>query len=245
MVNGLYTSAASMMHLQKKQDIASNNMANVNTTGFKISTLLTKTAIAHGRNDELKLHQDEDQNLDEVRINFSQGPLIQTDNDLDIAISGDAFFAIRTEDGLRYTRNGTFMLNNYEEMVNLHGDPVLKESTDSVHLAGDKLTVISDGSLFVDGNKVGTIGLYEFENINLLIPRGNGLYENIDPQNNEPVQSQTAVVRQGFLEGSNVDLVGTMVTMISQYRNYEASQKTMHAVDETIDKAVNQIGVVT
>ncbi len=246
MVNGLYTAAASMINLQKKQDIASHNLSNMNTTGFKLSKLITKTEVTIKRNDEAKLHQDEEQSLNEVVRDFSGGALVQTDNDLDLALSDSGFFKIMTPDGVRYTRNGAFSLNSLGELVTLNGHPVLQDNDDTVHLENnEKLTVASDGGLFVQGAKIGQIGVVNFETNKPLLSEGKGYYNNTDPVNNPARVTHEASLKQGYLEGSNVDVIRTMVEMISQFRNYEASQKTMHAIDETVQKAVNEIGRVS
>ncbi len=244
MVNGLYTSSASMMHLQKKQDINSNNLANANSTGFKLSKLITKTEIDIGRNAEQLLHQDEDQNLDEVMVNFDQGPLVQTDNPMDIALSGDGFFAVQVGEDVRYTRNGSFKVNPEGELVTLSGNHVLLDNGDIIRIEGGKLTVASDGGVFVDGDKIGDISLVNFSAKEFLIPQGGALYENVNPAINRGAQSASTIVRQGYLEGSNVNSVSSMVDMISHFRNYEASQKALHAIDETLQKAVNEVGKV-
>ncbi|MBF0430479.1 MAG: flagellar basal-body rod protein FlgF [Fibrobacteria bacterium] len=244
MVNGLYTSAVSMMHLQKKQDVISNNLANANTTGFKKSMLLTNAKVDIKRNDEQKLHQDEDQNLDEVYTDFSQGPLVQTDNGLDIAISGDALFSVETEDGTRYTRNGSFSLNAMGELVTLSGDPVLNTNGGRILLNGQDFSVLGDGGLFVKGTKIGQLGMFEFENKNMLLARGKGYFENLDEENNSAESSKNSTLKQGFLETSNVNTVESMVQMIIAHRNYEASQKALMSSDDTLKKAVNEVGRV-
>ena len=242
MVNGLYTAAESMMLLQKKQDVASHNLSNLNTTGFKRSLLLTMTEVTHRRNDESKLHQDEDQNMHEVFTAFEPGALVQTDNPLDFALSEKGFFTIRTPEGVRYTRNGSFTTNEEGELVTLKGHHVLQDNEDIIHInPEEKLTIASDGGMFVNGIKRGQLGIVEFANPHALLATGGNLFENPDPTVNPPTPSLEYQVRQGFLEGSNVDMIRTMVEMIAQFRNYEASQKTMHAIDDTISKAVNEV----
>lgn len=244
MVNGLYTAAAGMMHLQKKQDVESNNLANANSTGFKLARLMTKTSISIQRNEEGKLHQDEDQNLDEVRIAFEQGPMVQTDNDLDIAIMGEGFFALDTENGYRYTRKGSLALNALGELVTLSGDPVLSDNGDRIIVEQGKFTVMEDGGIFIDGEKRSQIGIFKFKEGKLLIPGGGGCYKNLDNNANPAQPVENPKIQQGYLEGSNVNIIDSMVRIIAQFRNYEASQKSLHAIDDTLKKAVTEVGRV-
>lgn len=244
MVNGLYTAAAGMMHLQKKQDVESNNLANANSTGFKLARLMTKTSISIQRNEEGKYHQDEDQNLDEVKIAFVQGPMVQTDNDMDIAIAGEGFFALETDNGYRYTRQGSLALNALGELVTLTGDPVLSDSGDRILIEQGKFTVMEDGGIFINGEKRTNIGIFQFKEGNLLIPRGSGHFENLDERKNSAEPVENPKVQQGYLEGSNVSVIDSMVRIITQFRNYEASQKSLHAIDDTLKKAVTEVGRV-
>jgi len=145
MVNGLYTSAGSMMHLLKKQEVTSNNLANINTTGFKMAKLLTRTSVKIDRNDEAKLHQDEDQKLNEVNTSFAPGPLVQTGNNLDMAITSDGFFqighiffpttvvAISIHQEKELSREFLRMTMNHYQVIE---DPLI---TDYVNTIGQKL----------------------------------------------------------------------------------------------------------
>jgi len=233
-----------MMHLQKKQDVISNNLANGNTTGFKMAHLLSQTEITIGRNAEYLLHQDEEQNLDEVYISHEKGPIVQTDNPLDFAIQNEGFFTIQTDEGIRYTRNGSFSLDSEGMLVTLNGDYVLMDNGDKIDPNVDKLTIMNDGGIFLQGTKIGNLGIVEFEKKEFLIPRGANLFENINEIENQPQEVEGLQVKKGFLEGSNVNTVAQMVEMISKFRNYEASQKTLHAIDDTLSKAVNEVGKV-
>lgn len=243
MINGLYTASRSMSLNQRKQDTITQNLANSNTHGFKAARLLTRTEVAVSRNAEKLLHQDENQEMDEVKISFSQGPLVQTENAFDLALAGEGFFAVGTPDGPRYTRNGSMALNSEGELVTLSGYKVLDENDAPITLPGGKLSVGQDGGIFLDGKKVAALGMHAFAEPERLLNRGDSLFHNPDPDEN-PRTRAAAEVRQGFLEGSNVDTVSMMVQMIAQYRNYEADQKAIHAMDETLGKAVNEVGRV-
>jgi len=96
----------------------------------------------------------------------------------------------------------------------------------------------------VDGKRVGKLGIVDFADTKKLRYGQDGCFGNPDPQGNPPVASANSGIKSGFLEGSNADPINTMVNMIADYRNYEAAQKVVHAVDETLGKAVNEVGRV-
>ncbi len=244
MVNGLYTASRAMSNILAKQDINAQNLANTNTNGFKLARLVNTSQVTVGRNDEGKLSQREYQQLSEVATSFTQGPMVRTGNNFDLALSNSGFFKIESDDGIRYTRNGTFSMNGYGDLVTLSGKQVLDQDGGPINLKGEQVQFMEDGGIFVDGKKTATLGVVDFPNVKKLQYGADGLFNNPDPDGN-PVKPADAIsVRQGFLEGSNVDPVSTMVTMMAEYRNYEADQRALKAVDETLAKAVNDVGRV-
>jgi flagellar basal-body rod protein FlgG len=247
MVNGLHTASRSMLNIMAKQDLHAQNLANSTTTGFKLSRLVNRTEVAIGRDDKQQLHQDEDQVVADRVQSFQQGPMLKTGNSLDFALTTPGFFAVEGgEDGLpRYTRNGTFAVNTSGELVTLTGKRVLDDAGSPIQLSGEgAVQLMEDGGLFKDGKRVARLGVTAFERENRLVPGGDGLYSNPDPALNPPRAAETVGVRQGFLEGSNVDPIATMVHMMSEFRNYEANQKVVQAIDSTLGKAVNEVGRV-
>lgn len=247
MVNGLYTASRSMVNIMAKQDIHAQNLANSTTTGFKLSRLVNKTEITIGRNDKQQLHQDENQVVADRVLSFLQGPMLKTNNPLDFAMTAKGFFTIEAgEDGLpRYTRNGSFAMNTYGELVTLTGKRVLDDNGLPIQLAGEgAIQIMEDGSLFKEGKRVANLGVADFEHENRLVPGADGLYTNPDPSVNPPRGPEKVGIRQGFVEGSNVDPIATMVNMISEFRNYEANSRIIQAIDSTLGKAVNEVGRV-
>ncbi len=242
MVNGLYTASRSMMNIMNKQDVNAQNLANANTTGFKITELATRSVVTIDKNDEQKLHQAEKQNLDEVYTHFTQGPLVQTGNHLDLAITGSGFFHVETPEGIGYSRNGSLSLNAEGDLVTLTGKKVLDDNDNPIHIEGQNAQFQSDGGVFVDGIKIAKLALSEFPNPKKLLASGDGIFRNMQAKENIPDPATHSEIKQGFLEGSNVDVVSTMVKMISQSKNYEANQRVIHAIDETLTKAVNDVG---
>lgn len=244
MVNGLYTASRGMMNILEKQDINAQNLANANTTGFKLARLVNKAEVIVGRNDEGKLHQSEKQTLNGLQTSFEQGPLVKTGNNLDLALAVPGFLMVETEKGTRYTRGGSLSMNASGELVTLSGRRVLDENGSPIVIDGGNVQVQDDGSIFVDGKKSVRLGVVDFQDPQKLLYGDQGLFHNPDPQGNPPVTPPAIAIKQGFLEGSNVDSVSTMITLIAEYRNYESDQRAVRAIDETLGKAVNEVGRV-
>jgi len=244
MVNGLYTASRGMINILARQDLTANNLANANTTGFKISQLATRVEVIHTRNDEKKLHQAENQTLNEVYTRHAQGPLIETGHKLDLALSGPGFFSVETPDGQAFTRNGTFSLNTDKQLITIDGRRVLDDGGLPIAIEGDSVQIQTDGGVFVDGHKQAKLGLKEFADVRKLIANGDGLWSNTDKLNVARPAGDATEIRQGFLEASNVDTVGSMVAMIAYNRNYESDQKVLQAIDSTLGRAVNDVGKV-
>lgn len=243
MVNGLYTSSASMQILQSKLDATSHNLANANTTGFKKSMLVSKTNVTIGTNDELKLHQNELQKLVEDYVSQEQGPLITTDDPFDIAIQGQGFFEIETPNGKQYSRNGSFTVNTAGELVNLNGHKVLDDSGSSIGVNGENFQVSNDGVVSVDGNRMGKLSLIQPNDLQDFKRIGASLFALKDGKD-APTEQSASRLSQGMLEGSNVNVVDSMVKMILIQKQYDSSAKAVSSIDETLNKAVNEIGRV-
>ncbi|MDR0517488.1 MAG: flagellar hook-basal body protein [Fibromonadaceae bacterium] len=244
MVNGLYTARDGMMLLQGMQDNTANNLSNANTTGFKKSLMASIAQIDIKRNDELKLHQDEEHQMSENYIDYSQGSLMVTENPFDLALETQGFFEIETENGVRYTRNGSFTLNAMGDLVTLQGNRVL--STEGTRINMDEsndFSVSASGKVYAGGKEIAKISIVDFENKRDTLGReGYNLFYSKTGTLPNPVAYAT--VKQGFLESSNVSVVDSMVEMIRFQRNYEANQKSVQSEDETLQKAVNDIGKV-
>lgn len=243
MVNGLFTSSRSMQILQSKLDNSSHNLANANTNGFKKSLLATHTRVDIEHNDEFKLHQDEHQKMSVNYVNYEQGALISTDDPFDLAIEGDGFFELETPNGKRYSRNGAFTVNTQGELVNLNGYPVLDDTGAKISVNGGQFAVSADGVVTVDGDRQGKISLIVPENMQDFERIGSTFFElkeGIKP----PDEQGKGRLSQGMLEGSNVNVVDSMVQMITIQAQYDSNSKAMQSLDETLTKAVNEVGRV-
>lgn len=254
MIRGLYTAATGMNVQTKKLDVISNDLANVNTTGYKKDTTViaafpqvlasrlndTQNHIANnGPIGQMSLGA----RVDEVYTNFVQGSLIKTDGMLDLAIQGQGFFAVQTPNAVFYTRDGNFSLDLTGQVVTKEGYPVLSAEGLPITLgedflaSGNNITVKENGQIYRDEELIDTIALIQFEDTKALTKASDNLYQSDAP--GVPFEGNLI---QGFLEAANVNPVVAMVDMITVSRAYEANQKVIQTHDSLLNKTVNEIG---
>jgi len=245
MIRGIYTAASGMVAESTRTDVISNNLANANTAGFKKDVAVEKdfasvliTRINDGANAPVIGSLGRGVMVDEVATEHSTGLMRNTGNSFDMAIEGQGFFTVETPQGVRYTRNGTFAKNIQGEVITNEGYRVLGENG-PISIQGTKMTVSDDGNIFVDDQPVGKFRIMEFDNKKALVKEGGSLYS-LSP--GQTGKAGTAGVRQGFLEMSNVNVVGEMVNLIANYRAYEINGKVVQSHDQLIGKAVNDVG---
>jgi flagellar basal-body rod protein FlgG len=244
MIRGLYTAASGMMSSMRENNVISNNLANVNTTGFKKQTAINKSfpeAVLRridSTSEEIGT-MGSGTAIDEVSVDHSAGNFKETSNPLDLAIKGDGFFVVQTPQGERYTRNGNFTLNNQNQVVTQQGYPVRSENGLLEVPQGGKIN-IDNNQVMVDGQQVGQLRIRGFANKNGLVKEGENLFRRTPEAGNQ--FNTTGVVHQGFLEGANVNPVEEMTNMIQNSRAYQLDQKIVKMNDETLNKAVNQVG---
>ncbi|MFW6306725.1 MAG: flagellar basal-body rod protein FlgF [Bacillota bacterium] len=245
MIKGLFTAASGMTAKQRQLDVVSNNLANVNNTGFKKDGNIQKSF------KEVLLNRIEGSKnpvplgevgggvmTEETFTNFTQGGVRQTGNQLDIAIEGSGFFVVDTPQGLRYTRDGNFTLNEDGQIVTQQGYPVMGERGPLQTIAGQSINIDGDGQLYLGDIRGDQIRVANFENNQALEKTGDNLYmTEADPQEADGDYQ----LRQGYLENSNVNIVEEMANMIQVTRHYEANQKVITSIDSTLNKAVNEV----
>ena len=254
MVRGLYTSGWSMLALNKKMDVLTNNLANVNTSGYKKDTVVLEgfprllAERLHDNTDgiaggvpvgELSFSND----VGEVHTYFNQGTLLKTNNSLDISIKdeGRAFFTIAVPNaGQLYTRDGSFMLIAGGKIVTGDVYYVLGENG-IIQLNGNDFVVTEDGTIIQDGQIIDRLLITQFQNPDSLRKNGENLFA---ASPNSAVEAFSGVILQNHLEQSNADAIREMVDMISLMRSYEANQRVINAIDDTLGKAVNEVGRV-
>jgi len=260
MIRGLYTAAAGMTAQQTNIDVISNNIANVNTHGFKQdraefqdlmyqSLNYTAGATSATTNNPTGIDTGLGVRVSGIQKNFLQGNLKETGNTYDIAIQGNGFFQITTPAGeTAYTKNGGFKLDSEGTMVDSQGFPlepqiVIPPELIKISIAQDG-TVTGQDATSGETTTLGQITLVNFINPAGLAPQGDSLYlaTNVsgDPITVTPGVDGAGTLRQGMIEGSNVQLVTEMVNLITAQRGYEANSKSINTTDSML-QTVNQL----
>jgi flagellar basal-body rod protein FlgG len=227
MERGLYIAASGMLAEQARQDQIANELANSSTPGYKPDRsaqrafgdlLLTNTATGQAVGALGYGAQ-----VERVVTDLAPQPLRQTDEPLDFAIEGEGFFAVRTAAGVRYTRNGQFTEGPGAQLVDQLGNPVLSQN-------GRPVTV-TEGK--VDAGQLGVFAVPDArkQGDSLFAGAANG--------------AATGQARSGALESSGVDPATAMVDMIASLRSFEAGQKAITTIDETLERAATQVGALS
>ena len=234
-----------------------NNLANVNTNGYKRDVLAFKDTMALFAHDEIMepmanvrskklfpepLHVARPR-IAVARTDFSQGSFHYTSDPLDLAISGNGFFKVRTPEGEFYTRNGHFRQTSDGQLVTMQGWPVVSEGGDINLPQGKNLQVASDGRIAVDGVDVGQLQVGTVSDLEGLEKLGGNLYRLREGSTaGEVPVGPDVIVSQGYIETSNVEVVNEMVNMIETQRQFEAYQKVMQTSDTVDRDAITKIG---
>ncbi len=244
MVRGFYTLASGMLTQDKVLETTGNNLANVGTAGFRADRMAQKS---FGKMLIARIDR-ETTPIGEVTLmaspreegsEFSEGSLRGTGQPLDFAVSGDGFFAVQTADGVRYTRRGSFYLDG-EGFLSLKGaGRVLGTDGNPIFLGTDDVSADGRGNLTAAGRPAGSLGVFRFAGNAQLqtdgesLYRGNGARPEADPD-----------VRQGILEGSNVDEAKELSDAIAEQRSLESCAQALKIYDEVLGKSVGQLGKV-
>lgn len=247
MVNGLYSSGRGMTNILYKQDLSANALANTNTPGFKVTRMAARTDIKTGLDPNEDAQRQSEMQSMEFFTDWRNGTMIATGNDLDIALVGDGFVRMQTPQGERYARTLSLRVDAKGELVDLSGAKLLSTDGEPIPATGGPITVLPDGRVQVAGKDRARLALVDFPKPYTLKQEGSGRFTpyeiNGEKAKPVPVSSKTTI-SSGTLESSNVISVEAMVQMLAFNRNYEADSKVIHAIDSTLDKAVNQVARV-
>lgn len=268
MMRALWTASSGMTSQQTNVDVISNNLANINTTGYKKQTAEFKSLLYQTIQD-----QSTDNNGDpkpsgiqvglgvrnsSITTQFTQGAFTETGNDFDLAISGKGYFMVQTGDGdIAYTRNGAFQFAIGSEgitFVTTDGYPVLDTNQEPIILEDtynvSDITINEYGELnYPDASGNATpigkqIGLAQFNNSNGLAKLSDSLLKSTDASGEARLETEdtglkASTIKQGYLEASNVQTVDEMVNLIVAQRAYEMNSKVITAADEMLKQANN------
>jgi len=231
-----------------------NNIANADTTGYKKEHLVSRSfdevlirrindphVLGHSRTisrmpgvGPLNLGTQ----IDQLFLNFAEGNLEGTERGTDLALVGDVFFVVQTADGERYTRTGAFYIDEQGYLTDGEGHFLLGENGD-IYVGGLNFTVDQMGGVRVGEDYIDRIRVVSFDDNGTLRKQGSNLYFSLAAP--QAAANQYAIA-QGYLEGSNVEIGREMVDMLTVFRTYETNQRMLTMIDETVGKAVNEIG---
>lgn len=259
MIRSLYTAATGMTAQQLNLDVIANNLANVNTTGFKKSRadfqdlmyqLVQEPGTQQGQagTGPTGIQIGLGVRTAAVQRSFSTGDFQSTGNPLDIALQGDGYIQVQNPQGeLLYTRSGALKLNDQGQIVTSDGYVIQPAMTIDQQATG--ITVAEDGTVSAklpgqtSLTQVGRLQLARFQNQGGLRARGQNLFEETEAsgaaQLGNPGENGYATLAQGFLENSNVSVVEEIVGMVTGQRAYEANSKVIQTADQLLSQAVN------
>lgn len=225
MTRGLHAAAAGMRVQMYKQDVHTNNLANAATPGFRRSDM-TVGQSSFGR---ALADAGATPEADATAVDVSPGPVHETGSPFDVAIDGDGLFALQTDRGLRFTRDGRFERAPDGRLMSISGHPVMGRAGPIV-LAGEELLVSDRGQVFSEGHYIDDLFIAQFDGGDGLRREQDGLLvagvgPRMDPQPS---------VRQGYVEEANVSVVREMAHMMSGFRAYEASAAALQQTDQTL-----------
>ena len=251
MENTLLIGLSRQMTLERQMDVVANNVANVNTSGFKADKSLFEEYLKSGAHEDNFRGSDRRVSYVQDRgtfKDFSKGPTEQTKNPLDVAIDGAGFLVVQTPAGERYTKDGGLQINNQGQLVTAGGNPVLGSSGPIVFQPTDHdISIAADGNITVlEGvNRIdsvrGKLRLVSFADAQKLLKEGNNLYA----AGTAAAQPDTASkVRQGFVEKSNVNSVAEMSRMIEVTRTYTQISNLLQQQSDLHKSAIEKLADV-
>lgn len=261
---GMYAAGKGMLALIEQSDVIANNLANVNTTGFKKTNLAFKSifdAQITEKTDPNDIKFSETRDLGTYSmgpvthrslLDFSQGNIERTDNPLDLALQGDGFFKLKDLDGnITYTRNGSFVLNNEKMLTTKEGEYVLDSLDKPIKLDVSELNITNphdlaineDGQICINAidnqTALQKIKIVDFRIKSDLIPLGNSKYKAMHLQENPEMPAEKFKLQQRALECANSNTVSEMINMINVSRSYETLSKFVKNDSDLVTRAIN------
>lgn len=221
-----------------RQDQIANDLANASTPGYKPDRSAQRSfgelLLSNKKTGAVVGPMGLGAQIAEIRTDFSQGALKETGEPLDLALNGPGFFAVKTKEGIRYTRNGQFMLDAEGRLTTAGGHAALDASGKEIRVpSGQNVAIGPDGTVTVAGKPTGKLAVVSLKDPH---KEGASLFSG------KATAATDTTVRQGFLEQSAIDPVRTMIDMLASLRAFESTQRVIHAIDETLGKGINSAG---
>jgi flagellar basal-body rod protein FlgG len=267
MNKGIYTALSGSIIQERRLDIISNNLANLNSIAYKGDLAVFESYLPHQKDVNIQSNIPKAANTQvyviqsNPYIDFSQGPLIETTHELDLALDGDGFFVVETPDGIRYTRSGNFKIGAESILITQEGYPVLGGMDNEIgerifinlvsvaqrgeiSISPDGMISVIDqfsGDLPLRLQKAYKLKIVDFQKPYKLKKEGDGLYAPLDKGIKE-FEVKNAIVKQGFLEQSNINTIKEMTSMIEVIRGYESYQKVIQSFSDSASKMMDEVG---
>lgn len=242
MENTLLIGLSRQVALERQMDAVANNLANMNTAGFKSDNVLFKEHIMPIAS--MTEHRGEDRTLSYVSNpgiyrDYSTGDMQKTGNELDLAISGKGWFVVQTPDGEKFTRNGQLKLNAEGQIVTNDGFPVLSDGgTITLGASESGLVIAEDGSISTNQGQKGRLRVVSFANEEKLTKAGSNLYASKET----PQPAEDARIMQGVFESSNVKPLVEMTRMIETIRAYTSAARSLDKASDLRRDAIQELG---
>lgn len=244
-MSGFYTAATAMLIQQRRLNTTANNIANVKTAGYKSERTITMAfndvlAVRQTKNGETPIgYAAPLQVVNEVSTRFDMADLEDTERPLDVAIGGDGFFNIESNGRIMLTRNGNFELNE-EGYLTLKGIGLVLGQAGAIQLEDTNFTINERGEVYnSNGELIDTLLVTVPENMNMLTKQPNGTFT----ANEDAVMAESnAMIYQGKLERSNVDLNQELANLIEIQRNFQSVSNAFKTIDALNGKAISEIG---
>jgi flagellar basal-body rod protein FlgF/flagellar basal-body rod protein FlgG len=240
MDSGYYAAMTGLVARTQALDTAAANLANAQTPGYRAereyfrSVLLGPDAL----NSQLGRTVNNYGLLGGDRLSMAQGAIQQTGNPLDLAIEGEGFFQVQTQNGIRYTRDGGFHRAQNGQLVTSAGEPVLSTAGQPIPVPPGEVSVGVDGALSVAGGVVATVGVFTFPAGSQLTPEGANRY--IAPEGSAPASAMHATVHQGAIEAANQDVIQGSLNLIVMQRQAEMMQKALTIFHTEFNKIASE-----
>ncbi len=252
-MRGLYNAAGSMLVNQVRLENISNNLANINTPGYKRNEIVVRTfpEVLLYRTEKISDkgkatatpvgRAAENVAVEETYLVNTPGAVLPTGRPLDLALQGPGFFVVEAPQGVRYTRDGHFQISAEGNLVNSQGF-LIRGEFGPIALAGEKPEVDSSGNIYEEGEWIGRFQIVDFAPEYLLVKDEYNLLQASGDAT--PQAAEETEVLQGYLEESNADLARQMTDLIKVRRSYEAAQKIFQAYDRLLSRSANELGTL-
>jgi flagellar basal-body rod protein FlgF len=240
MNSGYYAACTGLMARTEALETIANNLANVSTVGFRANHNVFSSLLATTGNSPLSvLNQDANDYgvLSGTQLDTSQGALVKTGNNLDLAMEGPGYFVAKTDAGPVYTRGGNFHISPQAQLVTAAGDPVIGDNNLPITLVGAPISISPDGTISSNGAIFGRLKIVEFAPTADVQSAG-GSYYTAPPA--DAVAATRSQVRQGMLENSNVNPMTTAVELITAQRDVETMRHVLTMINAELDKTAAQ-----